>query len=101
MVIKKKGLKMANNTITLEIVPIWIDLTTNAPLADGSKYVIQNIGGNHIFLFEGDTMPDQTEIGLVLDRHDYLALIQKDLATKFWVRGGSESNNRIVLSLVA
>ena len=92
---------MANNTITLEISPVWIDLTANAPLADGSKYVIQNIGGHHIFLFEGDTAPAQTDIGLVLNRHDYLVLIQKDLATKFWARCGSESNNRIVLSLVA
>ncbi len=105
-VIKKlRGNNIANLTETIEVLPVWTNLTSNAGLLADGKYICQNIGAKEVFLFEGETIPADEEIGVLLPKHEYIGILQIGTELKFWVRVNNYDpagqSGRIVISAIA
>jgi hypothetical protein len=91
---------MSDNTKILNVTNQWQDLTTNVPLDEGSSYIVQAVGSSLLYLFEGENEPAQTDIGLLIDSHKHLNILQNALPTKFWIRSNI-NNSRLAVSLLA
>lgn len=93
---------MTQYTKTIGVSPLWEDLTTNASLQEGSNYLCQNVGAKELFIFEGDTEPSNTEIGVILPKYEKQYILQSSSPTKFWVRINNDDPNgqssRIIIS---
>ncbi len=93
---------MTQYTKTIGVNPLWEDLTTNASLQEDSNYLCQNVGAKELFMFEGDTQPSNTEIGVIVPKYEKQYIAQKKPPTKFWVRINNDDPNgqsgRIIIS---
>lgn len=89
-------------TQTIEVTPTWVNLTDTAGLLEDGRYICQNIGAKGIFLFESETIPDASEIGILLDTHKYIGILQNGTILKFWARVNNYdptgSSGRMVVS---
>jgi hypothetical protein len=102
---RKRGNNIANLTETIEVLPIWADLTANAGLAADGRYICQNIGAKDLFLYESDTIPSDSEIGILVPEHEYIGLLQIGTELRFWARINNDDpagqSGRLVISAIA
>jgi hypothetical protein len=94
---------MTQYTKIIDVTPTWVDLTTEATLEEGLTYLCQNVGAKELFIFEGDSQPATTEIGVIVIKNSKQYILQKESPTKFWARINNDDVNgfsgRVVISV--
>lgn len=65
-------------TASIELTKDWLNLTADQSLVNGSVYTVQNFGSYQIFLNESDSLPLNTDEGIVLNQYDSVLILQKD-----------------------